>query len=168
VQGNLISQNTITNKQWSDETLFAEIYAACNEAPINLLQGEFAQRSTVMPHKKLGVLAGIIIAAGLGCWLASDIVSYLILQQKSHTLNTAINTIYKENFPAASSIVSPKERMLKKLDSLSNASSPALVWLTDIGNSLKTISGIKILNLDYHNNIMTVAINLFIHLHNKV
>jgi general secretion pathway protein L len=150
----------VIDKQLTDKQFYAEILPQLATPAINLLQGEFQARRKTSHSKKIWLLASCVTAAWLAIVLFGNIVSYAILHHEASKLQTAINRIYMRNFPQATSVVAPKQRITDKLNNLLNQNhkNRLLVWLASIGKSLHDSSAIKIKQLDYRNNVLNLEI----------
>jgi general secretion pathway protein L len=131
-----------------------------SQASINLLQGPYRPRRNAAHTHKIWQLAGILTASWLGLFLVGNVVSFLILHHETSQLETAINTIYKRNFPAATSIAAPKARMTERLDTLTNQNhkNRLLIWLAHIGQSLPAAHDIHIDLMDFRNNQLAFSV----------
>ena len=129
-------------------------------ATVNLLQGAHQPKRKSTDTKKIWIFASYAIVALLALILCSDIVSLLVLQHKSSTLETAIASIYKRNFPSATAIVSPKKRMTEKLGTLANDNhkNRLLVWLAYLGKSMPHDKPVIIKQLDFRNNQLVLEL----------
>lgn len=141
---------------------FIEDLSVCATHPaLNLLQGIFRPKFNATPSKKIWRLASYAVAAWLGLGFFSNIVSFFILHHQASNLEAQIARIYKHNFPQATSMVAPKEHMMRKLDELSTQGSknPFLLWIGYIAKSMAQIKQIRLLQLDFHSNQLNVAIS---------
>jgi general secretion pathway protein L len=121
---------------------------------LNLLQNAFQAKRKVASHNKIWLWTGYLAGAWLALVLCFDLVSLTLLQHQETKLETAINTIYKHNFPAATSVVAPKARMTEKLNNLTNENhkNRLLAWLAYLAKSKAQVNAIKFNQLDYRNN----------------
>lgn len=138
---------------------------AISTQSVNLLQGDFQNKKSRgfgMP-KMTNLLK---VAAYLGmAWIAIaflyPVVSFTILDQRAKDIKTQIAAIYKKEFPNASSIVAPKDRMQQKLNKLSSGvgDNHLLMMLANIGKGLSQASGVTLKRMDFQNNMMTLEIS---------
>jgi general secretion pathway protein L len=151
----------VSEKRLTEKQQFAEIVKQCESSAINLMQGDFQAKRKTSHSRKIWLLAACVAASWLALVLLSNIVSYAILHHESSQIETAINTLYKQNFPKATSIVAPKQRMTEKLNNLMNQNhkNRLLVWLAYIGKSMKDTNTIKIQQLDYRNSLLNLDIS---------
>lgn len=151
----------VTEKRLTEKQFFAETGRWLTNPVINLLQGNYQPKRQASPSKKIWLLAGYIATAWLSMLLISDIVSYIILHRDANKLESAINTIYKHNFPNASSMVAPKQRMTEKLNTLMNQNhkNRLLAWLGYIGKSINQINTIHIQQLDFRGSQLNLEIS---------
>ncbi|MES2218071.1 MAG: type II secretion system protein GspL [Pseudomonadota bacterium] len=125
---------------------------------LNLLQGVFQPKRTATYGKKIWRLTAYLAGAWLAIVLCCDFVSLMMLHHQETKLQTAINTIYKHNFPAATSVVAPKARMTDKLNNLTNENhkNRLLAWLAYLAKSETQVKAIKFKQLDYRNNQLSL------------
>lgn len=118
---------------------------------INLLQGEYRPKPQTTQVKNLWLRVCYLIIACVVLAFVGKIGSYFILHHEVNKIDTAINHIYKRNFPKATSIVAPHDRMAEKLRSLSGQASKNnfLALLGIIGKTLNETPGVHIQNLDF-------------------
>jgi general secretion pathway protein L len=129
-------------------------------ASINLLQGQYASKQTSSLTKKIWRASGYIAASWIALLFLSNIVSYYILQHAVQKTELAINTIYKKHFPAATSVVAPRERMQEKLKKFSSDANKnyMLSLLGMIGNSLHQSPVIHVKQFDFREHSLTLTI----------
>ena len=118
---------------------------------INLLQGEYRPKPQTTQVKNHWLRVCYLIIACVALAFVGKIGSYFILHHEVNKIDTAINQIYKRNFPKATSIVAPHDRMAEKLRSLSGQASKNnfLALLGIIGKTLNETPGVHIQNLDF-------------------
>jgi general secretion pathway protein L len=128
---------------------------------INLCQSSYQPRHKPSENKKYWRLAGYTLAAWLGILFLSNFVSYLILHHQSAKLDASINGIYKIYFPHATAVVSPKERLADKLNSLQNQGNKnhLLLWLAYLGKDLPEAHNVHLLQLDYRNGLLALDLS---------
>jgi len=121
---------------------------------INLLQGAYQTKYKKTSNKKIWLWAAYLTSALVALLFLSNIISLIILNHHLNTLDSNIQAIYKKNFPEASAIVAPKERMQAKLNSLSSEGSrnPLLLWMGFIGKALRESPGFRIQQLEFRDN----------------
>lgn len=128
---------------------------------INLLQGDYQVKKKVSATKKIWIAAACVALTWVGFSFMSNIGSYFILHHATTTSENQIETIYKRNFPQASTVVAPKQRMEEKLKKLSDNATKNnfLAILATVGNLLPKAKGIQLLSLDYRGNQLTLNVN---------
>ncbi len=145
------------------ERFFLEKIAAwLEEYPkINLLQGIYQGRRKASETKKIWLLAAYGVLAWVAITFFSNIVSFFILHHQSSTLETAINTIYKKNFPQASTVVAPRDRMTAKLKTLTDQSNKNyfLVLLAAAGDYLTKNPNVQLKALDFRDNQLNLEVS---------
>ncbi len=128
---------------------------------INLLQGNYQAKRKVTQIKKTWLLASYLVAAWLGVALFSNIISSIILHYQVSSAETAINQIYKRNFPQATAVVSPKEQMAKKLNQVSTAANNNhfLTLLGFVSHLLSPTMGVHLHNLEFRDNQLNLTVS---------
>lgn len=156
---NVFSSNFIAKKH-ERNTLIRDMASWLNMPTINLLQGSYLPKNKKSSNKKIWQIVGCAALVWIGLIFFSNIISFFILHHQASTTEDAINRIYKHHFPQASAVVEPKKRMADKLNKLShqNQNNPSLLWLAYIGKSLSQSSGVKIKQLDFRNNQLTLEV----------
>lgn len=154
-------ENEIVNTNFSElqliETCTLEIF---DEPPINLLQGPYRAKSKTSQTKKIWLIAGFLMAAWIGLALLSNLVSFFILHHQISNIDYSIKQIYKKNFPQASNVSSPRERMQDKLNKLFSQANNNnfLALLSLIGKSLAENKTIHLQNLDFREKQLSLEI----------
>lgn len=128
---------------------------------LNLLQGQYAVKKSRMPQVNK-VIRGLMYlgVAWVALLLLYPIISYFILSSRLHSIDSQIQTIYYRYFPQAVSMIAPKIRMEEKLQKTTAAigENRLLTLLGMIGKALKQSSGIKLMQLDFQNNQLTLQL----------
>lgn len=136
----------------SEQTFLESIPTFIDREPnINLLQGDYRTKRKASESKKMWMMAGGLTLVWITLAFFSNLISFFILHHQASRLDTAINRIYKKNFPAATSIVAPRERMESKLNSLTSLSNNNyfLVLLAKVSPIILETPSIKIKSLDF-------------------
>ena len=128
---------------------------------INLLQGKYRPKQKSTQAKKIWQKASYLFAAFIGLAFMSNSVSFFILHHEKNHIEQSINMIYHRNFPEATSVVAPKDRMEQKLKKISTQSdnNRFLNLLGFIGESLSKTSGVRLLNLEFRDKVLNLAIS---------
>jgi general secretion pathway protein L len=114
---------------FTDTHFLEEIAKNCERYPsINLLQGDYQTQRNLSEIKKIWRYAGYATLAWLGFTLISHLISFSLLHHQTSGLQAQIDSIYRRNFPDASAIVAPRERMEGKLNQLQNQSDKMIFW----------------------------------------
>lgn len=131
-------------------------------APVNLLQADYQNKKTRQMPKltsllKIGVY---MLAAWLLMLFLYPVVSFAILDKRAAAIKDQIAVIYKRQFPSASSVVAPRERMQQKLNKLSSdfGENHLLFMMANVGKGLAKSSGVTLKRMDYQSNVMTLEI----------
>jgi general secretion pathway protein L len=141
--------------------LLTKIIEASMQSPtINLLQNDYLKKSSGAISKKTWRWLGYAVLAWLVIMIISNLFEYIILQKQATRINQAINTIYYQNFPAATAVVAPRERMTAKLQRSGSAltHNDFLVLLAIIGHEIESNSTVQLQNLDFRNNQLSVTV----------
>ncbi len=127
---------------------------------INLLQGVYQPKIKGTKIKTIWILGSLLILAWAAFAIFGNLVSLFILEHHSDKIESAINQIYKRNFPQATSIIAPRQRMTEKLHTLSGQAGKNnfLVLIAILGKSLADAPKVHIQNLDYRDQIMTIEV----------
>lgn len=127
---------------------------------INLLQGTYPPKRESTESKKIWRFAGMAALAWIALLFFSHFISFIILHFRLSHIEREIGAIYQKNFPQATALVSPKERMQSKIKKLlSEANGNVLLsLLADIGKSLAETENVQLKHLDYRNNQLSLEI----------
>lgn len=157
----LINEIHVTEQDWL-ETLPAWIDPSIS---INLLQGIYQPKRKTSETKKIWTFAMYATFIWIFMAFFSQLISFFILHHEASKLDTEINHIYKNNFPEATSIISPHERLERKLSSLEEQTNKNyfFVLLAKTGNELIKATNVQLKSLDYRDNqlILTLTANKF-------
>jgi general secretion pathway protein L len=149
----------IIEKNSPAEQFLEDIAANWSAPAVNLAQGAYLVKRNASQYKKIWQLAGLLMAGWLATILIGNLVSLLILQHASGTLNKQISLIYQRNFPSAKSVVAPKERMTEKLNnSLQGNKNHLMALLAFLGESMQQRKNIHILRLEFRDNQLLLDI----------
>jgi general secretion pathway protein L len=129
-----------------------------DEPPINLLQSPYRSKRKATNTKRIWTLAGVLMCAWIILLLFSNIGSLIILHLQVKKIDNDIFQIYKRNFPQATSLVAPRERMQDKLKSTFAQANKNnfLALLALIGKSLSDNKEIHLQNLDFRDKQLTL------------
>lgn len=145
----------------ADKMVLENMGDSLNTHPsMNLLQGQYASKQSSSLTKKIWFACGYIAASWIALLFLNHVVSYFILQNALQKSELAINTIYKKHFPAATSVVAPRERMQEKLKKISSDANKNYILglLGMIGKSLHQSPAIHIKQLDFREHSLTLTI----------
>lgn len=143
-----------------DKNVLESMGDSLHTASINLLQGQYVSKQPSSLTKKIWLACGCIAAIWIALLFLSHVVSFYILQHALYKSELAINTIYKKHFPAATSMVAPRERMQEKLKKFSSDANKnyILSLLGIIGNSLHQSPVIHVKQFDFREHSLTLTI----------
>ena len=154
--------NMTVNEIIIDENQFLEhlMKWTATYPSINLLQGTYQTKTKATATKKIWITASCIALAWVSFAFFGNLGSFFILHHATAASEERIEAIYKRNFPQASVVVAPKERMEEKLKKLtiSTNKNNFLAMLGIVGNNLPRAKGIQLLSLDYHSNQLTLNV----------
>jgi general secretion pathway protein L len=151
----------LIEKKTLPETQFiADLRAITTNPFINLLQPPYQAKRKTLQSKKVWLAAGYLALATIGLVFLSHLVSFFILHHQASALDASIDAIYKRNFPQATAVVAPKQRITDKLNNLTNQGSHnrVLAWLTYIAKSPQK-NAVHIQQIDYANNQLTLELS---------
>lgn len=126
---------------------------------INLLQGVYKNKKNKLPQMRKMWNGSLYLGiAWLFLLFLYPGISYWILGQRAHTINSQIEDIYKRNFPQSSSIVAPKLRLGEKLQTLTSQATDnkLLQWIDYLGKGVAETPGIELKRLDFQNNQLSL------------
>ncbi len=153
---------TIKNENFSKIPFIHDLaYYVTRTPEINLLQSVYAVKKSVFPQmNKLWKAASYLLAAWIILLFIYPTMSYFILHSRLSAINSAIDNIYKSNFPQAKSIVAPKTRMAEKLQKLSAqvGENRLLLLLGYVGKGMSLTPNIKLKRFDFQNNQLTLEL----------
>ncbi|MFZ2315919.1 MAG: type II secretion system protein GspL [Gammaproteobacteria bacterium] len=152
----------VTERKLSPDQFVRDLAKHLDEhIAINLLQGRYAVKKAKRPSKSknLRPLMGLAVV-WVALLLLYPIVSYVVLKYKLSATTSEIATIYKHQFPEASSIVAPKLRMEEKWQKLTAEAGEnrVLVLFGYIGKGMQASKGIKLNHADFQNNQLTLEL----------
>jgi general secretion pathway protein L len=130
------------------------------DTPINILQGLHQPKAQSTQTKKIWILTGYLAIALIALGVFSNIVSFFILNTQANKLDTAINAIYKKNFPNAKSVIAPRERMTEKLRGSEGSltKNSLLILLGQIGKALSETQGVRIQTLEFKEQLLKLTV----------
>lgn len=154
-----VEETMLSPEQW----LLLMAKTVC-EGPttLNLRQGAFAVKKSRRP-KWNNVLKPIryLALSWLALLILYPLISYAILATRLHHNETVMQRIYYQHFPKATRMVAPKMRLEEKLQSLSGNASQQhfLLLLAQVGDGLKTVSGVRLTQLHYQGSALTLMVS---------
>ncbi len=142
-----------------DKNVLENMNDSLHTASINLLQGQYASKQTSSLTKKIWRASGYIAASWIALLFLNHVVSYFMLEHALHKSELAIHTIYKKHFPAATSMVAPRERMQEKLKKFSSDANKNYILnlLAMIGNSMHQSPVIHVKQFDFREHSLTLT-----------
>lgn len=127
---------------------------------INLLQGEFESDNSMQLSRKLYRSAGMLALIWISLLTVADMGKYWYLKHKVDGLQTEIASVYKEIFPNAKSVVSPKRRVQRLLSESQQSQSNGafMVMMAKIAPILDKARGIKLTEMVYSGNDLQLQV----------
>lgn len=131
-----------------------------HQAPINLMQGDFRHTRQSGQLRRTWIISAAFIVIAVLAMFINHLVLYAKLDKQNNALNAQIDTLYKQNFPDSTSVVSPQFRMQEKLKKvLSGLSGNAFLdTSTRLAVSVDNTANITITNLHYTDGDMTLGL----------
>ena len=129
---------------------------------INLLQGEYIITKPKNKNLRLWKWVGIVLVAWFIIWLVGGVTQYFIYHTRLTKAQTQVKQLYQQAFPQAKSLVEPRLRIQRALQSAQNAGAGGtfLKLLTKTGESLsKQAANITIENFSYRNKTLTMSLS---------
>ena len=152
-----ISYHKISEKQFIESLL-----ETTKTLPfINLLQGPFRPKRKTIASKKLWRYAGLVTLAWIGIGFFSHLFSLILLHHQTAKMENSIEAIYTRNFPDASSMIAPQDRMEQKLKKLTTQASNEsfLVLLANVSKAFSDSHGVRLQSLDYRDKQLTLEVS---------
>jgi len=152
----LLNEIHLSELDWL-ETLPAWVNSATS---INLLQGAYQPKRKSSESRKIWAYALYATLACVFLSFFSQIISFFILHHESKKIEAGINRIYKNNFPQASSVVSPRERMQAKLSELEEKTNKNyfLIFLAKAGSQLSKTNTVQLKSMDFRDDVLTLEL----------
>ncbi len=131
-----------------------------NHIAINLLQDPFLPKRKNSHSKNVWRYAGYLAAAWIAVSLLGDVFSFFVLHYRASSLENQIYAIYHQNFPNATSMVAPRDRMTNKLNQLTldAQKNNFISLLATVGKGISEANTVRIQNLNYHDGSLTLEI----------
>jgi general secretion pathway protein L len=125
---------------------------------LNLLQGTFQPKQWTVACQKRWALTAKLAASLLIFVFVWDGGSWLYLNHQNQQLQEKIKAIYQRNFPAATAMVAPRERMLEKLQHMTTQDNAHgfLASLHAVSPILTTLPALTVTQVDYHAPILKI------------
>jgi general secretion pathway protein L len=127
---------------------------------INLLQGEFQSDNSMQLSRKLYRSAGMLALIWISLLTVADMGKYWYLSREVNALSSQITAIYKDIFPNARSVVSPKRRVERLLSEAEHSQSNGAFMsiMTKIAPILDKASGIELTEMVFSGNDLQLQV----------
>jgi general secretion pathway protein L len=131
------------------------------EPVLNLLTGEFAVQKSKSKLTVLWRWVGIAFAAWFAVWLVGSIGQYYILNKRAQNVEQQISVLYKQIFPQAQSVNSPRIRIQQALKNGGTTSGNTLLTLLSlVGQEIKQIkSSVIIKNISFRDGTLSLDVS---------
>lgn len=141
-------------------TVFASSFNA-NDA-INLLQHEYQIKRKHVSVDYLWAISAIAFASMLLIILLGNVIEYQIYQSQQKTLNQQVEEIYRQIYPDAKAVISPRLRIEQELKQLGKGDQQRvfLSLLASIGQAIPDRKAVTIASANYQNQQMTIQLKL--------
>lgn len=116
--------------------------ATIGDLGLNLLHSQYAVDRNMIPTSKLRYITVAIVAAWLMVLLSANLIKLNYLQSHEAKLDQQIAVIYKELFPNATTVASPRKRVERLLAS-NNVRSANSAFLALMGKVAPTLTQMK-------------------------
>ena len=128
---------------------------------LNLLTGEFVLQKPKSRKRVLWKVAAGILLAWLLVWLVATSSVYFVYQSRLQAATHKVSQLYKQAFPNAQSVVSPRLRIQRALHGAQiQGGGVFLSLLTQVGMQIKQkAAAVKILTINFRNNTLTLSVS---------
>jgi len=125
----------------------------------DLLQPPYRNKP-LQQHSRYWLGAGIIASLSLMVALGGEGYQYFQLRQQQQALQQEINGLYKQVFPNATHVNSPRVLIQRELDKRTTtaASQPLFALLYSVGSALKEMPELKLMGITYEKQQMAIEL----------
>ena len=158
----LIPEALRNSVQWRKGDLYtAMLVAESPNPPLNLRQGEFAQRLPIQRWWLQWRTVAAVFAAGLALHLLATYMDYRHLQQENVALRMAVETSYRRVFPRGA-VPRPEVQLQRELDGLtgSGQSTGVVSFMARVGAVIAASNGTSIVSINYNDKTAEMRINI--------
>lgn len=158
---NQILGEDILAETLSQEAFEALLMHAVYDPQINLLQGIYAAKRKMKHTKNVWKYAGIAASVWIFLLFFSNVISFFILHHAENKFNQKMVAIYDKQFPHATSMTAPRERLQQKLKEveLQSQKNNFLSLLATTAKAFKKNPGVRIQSLQYQQPVLTLEIS---------
>lgn len=135
--------------------------ATRSSGAINLLQGEFGQRSTTKAHWQRWRLAATLLAVLCLLFIVQQLVSEYSLRHQVANLNDQVEALFHQALPNVTHMVDPEVQMKQRLIQLTGGGTTyagLLTMLASLGPAMQAQNGIQLQSLSYHDGNLQLQI----------
>lgn len=145
------------------DTFCMDMFATGLQTPpdINLLRGEFVVQKPKNNKSRLWKISAWLLAAWLIVWLVFTAMEYFVYHARLQKVTQQVTQFYKQAFPNAQSVVSPRLRIQRMLNGVQAQDGGVFLgMLTEVGQVINAKgSNVSIQNLSFRNNTLTLSVN---------
>ncbi|HLB41285.1 MAG TPA: type II secretion system protein GspL [Gammaproteobacteria bacterium] len=153
----ITNENILQPEQWIRELAIE----AAKVLPINLLQHIYrVKKVKFLQANKVWRVIAYLSAIFIFLLFLYPTVSYVLLKQRLITMDKQMSEIYKKQFPQASSMVAPKQRIEEKLQHLQGqeGKNQFLLLASYVGMAMRYSPNITLKHMDFQNNQLTIEL----------
>lgn len=131
-------------------------------APLNLLQGDYKTAYQVHGVERLQQLAILMAVIWFGLLTLFTLTKYAIVNHQTTQLENQVAAAYKEIFPTASSVNSPKQRIEQAMTAVKKAKQQGLFLrlLADVSPVFVGKPGVQVQGFIYNNQQVDVQVSV--------
>jgi len=149
-------QKVVTTSSQDWESWVSERLAGTNFITFN--QGTFAPQQAQATLRRSAWLLGTSFVIWLLIWLTTNLLTLHHANKAIEQIDEEIAVIYRQFFPGANQIISPKFRIRQKLKSLATGDRSGLLYLLDQLAAPLQESQVTLVQLTYQNNRMSLKL----------
>lgn len=127
---------------------------------INLLQGVYRPKIKTSQTKMIWVSAACLAIAWFVISMFNNFISLTLLHHENNRLEQAINKIYFKEFPNASSVTAPRDRIEAKLRQITSQAARNAFFnlLSLVGKNLSQSPAIHLQSLEFNENQLNLSV----------
>lgn len=128
---------------------------------LNLLSGEFLVQKPKSRKRILWKVVAVVLFAWVMVWLVTTVSEYFVYQSRLQTATNKVTQLYKQAFPNAQTVVSPRLRIQRALHGAqAQGGGIFLSMLTQVGQQIKQkAAAVTILTISFRNKTLTLNVS---------